>query len=537
MLQRLTIQNYALIEDLEIEFPKGLIILSGETGAGKSILLGALSLLLGEKADPGVLRIPDKNCVVEAEFDDGDLLRRVIAPSGRSRSFVNDEPVTLAVLSEVAQRRIDIHAQHQHLHLADPRFQLSVVDCFAACSGLLEAYQQDYKLLRDLQAMHQKLQQDLETTKREQDYREFQYQQLASAGLRAGELEQLEEEQRCLAHAEELLMALGQATAIFQQGGASLSQQLKTAVQQLEKSSRYLPTLQSVAERLQSCRIELDDLEGEMQQVASSVEVDPERLQQVDERLSSLYALLKRYQCSTIDELIQQRDSLDQSLAGISDAEERLHAMAAEISRKQSQLEEKAGALTQARCAVLSALSERIQTSVRDLEMPYACFEVAHTLLDHCGENGRDHFTFLFTANGDRPSDIAKVASGGELSRLMLVLKALMATYKTLPTLIFDEIDTGVSGRAADRMGELIGRMGKDMQLFAITHLPQIASKPASHYLVYKEFDENRQAHTRLRRLSDEERIEEIARMLSGATLTEASLANAKELIELNLKI
>lgn len=537
MLQRLTIQNYALIEDLEIDFPEGLIILSGETGAGKSILLGALSLLLGEKADPAVLRLPQKNCVVEAEFSDDTILRRVVAPSGRSRSFLNDEPVTLAQLAQEGGARIDIHAQHQHLRLADPRFQLSAVDCFAHVTPLLEEYRRMFSEERTLRESYRQTQERLQRLQQEQDYREFQFQQLDQARLRPGELEELEEEQRRLAHAEDLMAGLAQAGSAFEQDQQPLSQSLKEAVHQLERCARYLPELESLAQRLHSCRIELDDVEQEIRRAADAVEVSPERLQQVDERLGELYGLLKRYQCSTVEELIQLRDSLDQSLADISDAQLRLETLQQQVAQLHEQVEFKAAALTQARCAVLPQLAAQLQQQIRDLEMPYARFDIVHHLLDQCTEQGKDAFTFLFSANGDEPADIAKVASGGELSRVMLVLKAMMAEHEAMPTLIFDEIDTGVSGRAADRMGQLIGEMGGSMQLFAITHLPQIASKSGSHFLVYKEFDSNRQAHTRLRLLSEQERVEEIARMLSGAELTPASLANARELIKQNKKI
>lgn len=537
MLQRLTIQNYALIEDLEIEFPSGLIILSGETGAGKSILLGALSLLLGAKADVSVLRLPEKNCVVEAEFTDGTLLRRVVAPSGRSRSFLNDEPLPLGEMAEQGQRRIDIHAQHQHLRLADPQFQLAVVDCFAETADLMQDYRRVFEEKKLLEETLHRLERQLAEQRKEQDFREFQFRQLSEARLVDGELDELELEQKRLAHAEDLLAGLSQASQPFEAGEVPLSQGLKASIQQLERCARHLPSLEALVERLQSCRIELDDIASEIQMATDSVEVSPERLMQVDERLSQLYGLLKRYDSSTLAELIAVRDRLDESLADASDGEVRLEQLRAQQTTMQQQLEVKAAALTKARCAVLSDLASQIETQIRDLEMPYAQFEIQHRLESRFTEQGQDAFVFLFSANGDAPSDVAKVASGGELSRLMLVLKALMAEHAAMPTLIFDEIDTGVSGRAADKMGELIGRMGKAMQLFAITHLPQIASKPASHFLVYKEYDEQHQAHTRLRLLTDSERVEEIARMLSGAQLTAASLANAQELINQNTKI
>lgn len=537
MLQRLTIQNYALIEDLEIQFPSGLIILSGETGAGKSILLGALSLLLGAKAEPAILRLPEKNCVVEAEFSDGTLLRRVVAPSGRSRAFLNDEPIPLAEMTEQGQLRIDIHAQHQHLRLADPIFQMAVVDCFADTALPLQDYRRIFEEKKLVEETLHRLEKQLAEQRKEKDYREFQYNQLAEARLQEGELEELELEQKRLAHAEDLLAGLAQASEPFEAADVPLSHALKMSLQSLERCARHLPRLEPLVERLQSCRIELDDIASEIRTATDSVEVSPERLMQVDERLATLYTLLKRYDCQTVAELIAVRDELDRTLADASDGEARVEELRSQLRLLQEQLQEKAVALTHARTRILPELGHQIETQLRDLEMPYARFEIQHRTEVRFTEFGQDVFTFAFSANGDALTDVAKVASGGELSRLMLVLKALMAEHAAMPTLIFDEIDTGVSGRAADKMGELIGRMGQSMQLFAITHLPQIASKQASHYLVYKEYDEQLQAHTRLRLLTHQERVEEVARMLSGAQLTAASLANAEELINQNTKL
>lgn len=537
MLQRLTIENYVLIDSLEISFPAGLVILSGETGAGKSVLLGALSLLFGARADAAAVLKEDRNCVVEAEFSDGTLLRRVISRSGRSRAFLNDEPVPLAELAAETRRRIDIHAQHSHLLLADSRFQLSVIDRFADTGQELADYRESYARCRSLREAIRQAEAELEQAVAERDYREFQFRQLEEARLVPGELERLEDEHRRLAHAGELREGLAGVLASFRYGESSLDAVLKDAEHGLERLSRLMDGLHPLAERLHACRIELADIDADLEHTAEGLEISPQRLQEVEDRMSRLYDLLKRHRCSDIGELIGRKEELDRQLSDTGILEERLSGLRKELEQAERDTAVRAAALGGRRRSALPALCREIEQGIRALEMPFARFEIAASAVTEYLPDGCDRFEFRFSANGGDPADISRTASGGELSRVMLVLKALMARFAEMPTLVFDEIDTGVSGKTADRMGRMIGEMGRSMQIFAITHLPQIASRPGAHYLVYKEFDAQRNPRTRLKLLSAEERVREVARMLSGSELTPAALANAQEMIKLNSEL
>lgn len=537
MLQRLTIENYVLIDSLDISFPAGLVILSGETGAGKSVLLGALSLLFGARADAAAVLKEDRNCVVEAEFSDGALLRRVISRNGRSRAFLNDEPLPLAELAAEAGRRIDIHAQHSHLLLADSRFQLSVIDRFADTARELADYRAGYARCRSLREAIRQAEEELERARAEQDYREFQFRQLEDARLVPGELERLEEEHRRLAHAGELREGLAGVQEAFRYGETSLDAVLKEAVHGLERLSRLMDGLRPLSERLHACRIELADIDAEVERAADGLEISPQRLEEVEDRMGRLYDLLKRHRCANLEELIARKEELDRQLADTGMLEERLSGLRKELELAERETADRAAVLGQKRRSALPSLCQEIEQGIRALEMPYARFEIGASAAPEYQPDGYDRFEFRFSANGGEPADISRTASGGELSRVMLVLKALMARFAEMPTLVFDEIDTGVSGKTADRMGRMIGEMGRSMQIFAITHLPQIASRPGAHYLVYKEFDADRNPRTRLRLLSPEERVREVARMLSGSELTPAAMANAQEMIKLNSEL
>ena len=539
MLRRLTIQNYALIDSLDIEFPQGLIIITGETGAGKSIMLGALSLLLGAKADVTVIKDASRNCIVEGEFEvDGEelLLRRVISPAGRTRNFVNDEPATLASLTEIASRIVDIHAQHQHLLLTDTEYQMRVLDYFAGTGNLLAEYRSAYTALRNAEVELAELEQKIARQEGEREYRQFQYDKLLDAKLKDGELAELEIEQKQLANSEQIRENVYGALGHLRPMGNSIVQNLKDSVHILQKSSNFVPQLEQLCNRLESCRIELKDIEGELEDVSDGITVSPQRLEQVEEHLSQLYSLMRKHSVQTVEELITLRDSLGQELSGSEKDMMATEELEKDIVLLKKRMEGLAEELTAARQQKVAQLGRTLQEDIRQLQMPYAVFEVALGDAEKYTLQGKDSVEFLFSANGGKLNQLQKAASGGELSRIMLCIKSLMARFTGMPTMIFDEIDTGVSGSIADKMGELIGKMGERMQIFAITHLPQIASKKGSHLLVYKEFDKENNAATRIRAIEGEERVREVARMLSGAQLTNAALENARELLGENNK-
>ncbi len=519
-----------------MDFPDGLIIITGETGAGKSILLGAISLLLGKRADQSVFSDSSRNCVVEAEFTDAAgeelILRRVITPAGRSRSFLNDEPVTLADLSEISSKIIDIHEQHNHLLLTDADFRLSVVDHFAGNGELLAEYNKVYKECVQISGAVAELKRRIAEADKDAEYREFQLTKLSEAALVSGELEELEEEQRTLAHAEEIKGGVAAAYGMLNSDEGSVAVRMKEAAARLSKYASFDSRLEELAARLESCRIEVADIESELESVGEAVVVSPQRLETVEERMSLLYGLLRKYDKKDVDGLIAYRDEL----AAQADSAEGLQEELAVAERALAEAEERraglASQLTARRSGAVDGLSAALQESIRSLEMPHAVFSACVRERGSFGETGADVMDFMFSANGEATlRDISKVASGGELSRVMLALKGLLARYTSLPTMIFDEIDTGVSGRVADKMGQMIGEMGANMQIFAITHLPQIASKGGAHYQVVKSFDAEGHPVTGIKRLEGEDRVMEIARMLSGSELTDAAIENAKSLL------
>ena len=535
MLTRLTIQNYALIENLDIEFPSGLVIITGETGAGKSIMLGALSLLLGGKGDVSALKDSSKNCVVEGEFEvDGEtlILRRVISPAGRTRNFINDEPATLAALTEISSTIVDIHAQHQHLLLTDEGYQMKVLDYFAGTGTILEEYSQVHSELQGKELHLKQFKEEIARKEGELEYRSFQLEKLLEAKLKEGELEELESEQKQLANSEQIRECITGAVGYMQPISGPIVQNLKDAVHLLQKCSNFVPDLEELCNRLESCRIECKDIEDELEMLAERVVVSPQRLEQVEDRLSLLYSLMRKHGVSSVEELLQVQQQLQGDVNGADEDAEKVAQMEQEIKGLSARREVLAQELSTKRREKTEELASVLQESIRDLQMPYAIFKVELASTEKYTAKGKDTVSFLFSANGDKKLNLLqKAASGGELSRIMLCLKSLMAEYTGMPTMIFDEIDTGVSGSIADKMGALIGRMGERMQIFAITHLPQIASKKGTHLLVYKEFDKENNATTHIRELQGQERVKEVARMLSGAELTEAALENARVLL------
>lgn len=550
MLKALHISHYILIDSLDVSFPEGLIIITGQTGAGKSILLGALSLLTGAKADASVISEDADTCVVEGEFtvrdpevesvladnevewDEGCLtVRRVVHRSGRSRSFINDCPVQIGVLSQIASRLVDIHSQHQNLMLSRPGFQRSVLDLYAGNDSLLEESRTCWKQLQRLQTERNELQDRLAQLSAERDYHEARYQRLEDARLREGELEELEAEQNRLANAEEIKETLSSVEEMLSPSSEmvpGLIPTLKEASRLLSKAGSYMPDAEELSSRIEASRIELVDVLSELEQLNAGVEVSPERLDAVEERMSLLYDLLKKYNCATVGELIAARDALSSILYDSTALEERREALDQEIADASRKLGQIHALLHDTRLAAAPGLAERIQAQLRFLELDRAVFDVAVEPAE-AGESGADAVRFLFSSTGKNPVDVARCASGGELSRMMLVLKAILADYTAMPTMIFDEIDSGVSGSAADKMGSMICAMGDRMQVFAITHLPQVAAKGQAHFLVSK--DNSAQVRSTIQKLSPEERVLEIARMLSGSVISDEAIANARRLL------
>lgn len=549
MLQSLSVENYALIEKLEIEFRHGLNIITGETGAGKSILLGALGLILGQRADTSALKDNEKNCVIEGIFDiekmnlqsffseyDIDynkqaVIRRIITPGGKSRAYINDIPVNLNTLRDLGLKLIDIHSQHETLHLSDHQFQLNVVDVVAGNASLLASYQNCFATYKKEE---QKLQQLIEEQKKslaDYDYLSFQHQQLVDAKLVAGEQQQLEEEQQVLSNAEAIKTELQFCTDAIAEAEESVISILKSCHQSLKHIKEVFHKSESFLERIDSATIELKDIGQEMADLNEQIELNPERLMQVRERLDLIYSLQQKHRVTTIEELIRLRDELDEKISLISSSEEQIEAQRKLTSELHSELQKQAAILSKNRKATSDKITSYIATQLSELGMPFAKLKIDYLETD-LTSTGFDKIGFLFSANKQLSfQDVAKVASGGEMSRLMLSIKTLLAKQGDLPTIIFDEIDTGVSGEVADKMGSIIKEVSQSIQIINITHLPQIASKGDYHYFVYKENDDT-STSTQIKLLSKEERITEIAKMLSGQNLTPAAIQNAKALLK-----
>ena len=555
MLSRLQVKNYVLIDSLEIDFPEGLIIITGQTGAGKSILMGALSLVMGSKADASMVSEGADNCVVEAEFEmgadeelralieeneaeweDGNLIiRRVVNRSGRSRAFINDCPVPVQVLQDISSRLVDVHSQHQTLLLSDKNFQMGILDYFAGNSQLRERCAQLWKQQLNLKSELSALDARIARLAGERDYNESQYRQLEAAALREGELAELEEEQKQLANAEEIKTGLSSVEELFTAASdgdrLSLDSMLKEAGRYLSKVGRYMPAASELSERVDSCRRELDDILCDISQINSRVDMSQERLDEVESRMSLIYGLFKKHGCTTEAELISLRDSLSEMLFDSTQLEEKREELQVQLNKLADELSSVAAELSASRRGASEKFAESIQDSIRGLELPYAIFEV-EIMEAPLSAAGADSVQFRFSSTGRNAVDVAKCASGGEMSRIMLALKAMRARFAKMPTMVFDEIDTGVSGSVADKMGSMICDMGSYMQVFAITHLPQVAAKGTAHYLVSKDIDPaTSKAVSTIKRLSDDQRVLELARMLSGSILTDAAIANAESLL------
>ncbi|MDR1155005.1 MAG: DNA repair protein RecN [Bacteroidales bacterium] len=549
MFTHLSIRNYVLIQELEIDFHKGLSIITGETGAGKSILLGALGLLTGQRADSSTLLDTSKKCIVEGMFDlhaaawkdyfvtheldyePETVIRREIAADGKSRAFVNDSPVNLSVLKELGAQLIDIHSQHQNIYLQSPAFQLEILDTYAQQTGGVAAYAHAYARCRKLQAELEELQQASGQQRTELDYHRFRYGELEAARLQDGEQNALEEELDALTHAEEIKTGLAQVNVLLDADDLSVGQMLKSALSTLSKLQNIYHPAKNFRQRIESSLIELRDVAVETGRIAESMEFNPDRLGEASARLDLLYSLQQKHHVSSVKELTAIRDDLDAKIREINDFDTRIEQVQAAIAQNLEQLESMAVAISGKRQQAIPAIEEHILALLVQLGIPNAIFKVELSPAVPLTSTGSDTVRFLFSANRQQNlQELGKVASGGEISRLMLTIKAAIAEKIALPTLIFDEIDTGVSGEIAGKMGNILEQMAKFAQITNITHLPQVAAKGKHHYKVYKE-DHGATTQTKVRELTANERVTEIAKMLSGEKLTEAAMENARYLL------
>lgn len=550
MLRSLFIQNYALIRELNIDFNPGLTIISGETGAGKSIMLGALSLILGQRADTNVLFDKTRKCIVEGIFDireynlvdffkNNDLdfepqttLRREINVAGKSRAFINDTPVNLNVLKDLGMQLVDIHSQHQNILLGNNLFQLQVVDTFAGNFPLLEDYKKNYQIFRSLESEYTFLKEKNEKAQSDLDYFQFQLEQLEKAKLMEGEQGELEDEQNMLTHAEDISIALERISSYLDGDQDNVLRRMKDIRTLLGKLKQYYSQAEEIYERFESVDIELKDLSSEIESSKQDIEYKPGRLELVRERLNLIYSLEQKHHVKTVDELIKIKTELVEAIERIISGDSRLEKTKLELEDKRVNLERMGRELSVKRINALPSIEKNIIELLKQLGMPNGRFAIRHSAIDHITPVGCDHVDFMFSSSKHSDLlDLKKVASGGELSRVMLSLKSLITKSVSMPTIIFDEIDSGVSGDIADRVGGIISDMSKNMQVINITHLPQIASKGGHHYLVYK-LEEKAATQTHIRLLNFEERILEIAKMLSGQELTSAAVENAKVLLK-----
>lgn len=549
MLTHLTIKNYALIDDLKVTFTSGFTTITGETGAGKSILLEGLSLVLGSRADRTSLRDENQKCIIEAQFqiekyqleslfrdheldyDAHTILRREIYPNGKSRAFINDSPVTLDILSELGGRLIDVHSQHQTLQLAEHNFQLRVIDALAMNSGTLSVYREE----RENYLRHSKALDELLETRnlalKEKDYNSYLLDELEKVTLNTGMQEELEEQYEQLSNTETILEQLGHGYQLLNDEQAGITQLLRELRQAAARIGPFGKQYTALHGRIESVLIELDDIAGEFSAALEAVETDPGVLQEIGDRLQQLYDLFKKHQAADVPELIEIKGKLEEKVNRTLQLDDEIKAETEKQALHKTAMEQLATQLHQRRNAVLPDLKRELEGILQPLGMPSATFELVLTAGAEYTRNGNDILQFLFSANkGGIPAPLRKVASGGELSRIMLAIKSILVKYEPLPTMMFDEIDTGVSGEISNRMGDIMMEMSSNMQLFAITHLPQVASKGDHHFKVYKE-EAGNVTHTRMRQLKGEDRILELAEMLGGKSLPDSALAHARQLL------
>ncbi len=549
MLQQLIIDNYALIDHTDLTLDGGMSVITGETGAGKSIMLGALGMLLGQKADAQALLDKTRKCVVEAtfdiadygledifaeadmEYDDVTIIRREIQPNGKSRAFVNDTPATVAFLKELGAHLIDIHSQHQNMLLSQTGFHLDVVDSMAKTQSEVAAYAAAYAQMRAKQQELQELKELNARQGKELDYNRFVLGELENAKLEEpDELERLERQQEMQDKAEEIKENIAMAINALDGDESGIVHQLGDMGRNLDRVSHFLPQEADIVSRVETARIDLDDIRQTLRDVIEKVDFDPEEQRRLTDRLNILNTLTQKHGVATVGELMSIRDELRKKVAAVDSFDERLQELTEELQALTSAAQTKADTLSEKRQSVFADITSQIESQLHEMGMANAKFVVSHAKSD-LGPNGQDDIRFLFAANKNgEPTDIARVASGGEMSRVMLSIKSLLSQTKSLPTIIFDEIDTGVSGDVADKMGKIMSGMATHMQVLAITHLPQVAAKGHKHYKVYKE-DTDERTISHIKQLTDDDRVTEIAKMLSGATVSDAALANARELL------
>lgn len=555
MLKSLYIRNYALIDKLEVDFHPGFSVVTGETGAGKSIILGALALILGQRADSKSIKVGEKKCVIEGIFDVNDfdlkdfcerndiefdpdsfILRREISAEGKSRAFINDSPVSLTVQKELAEKLIDVHSQHKNLLLGDGYFQLEVLDLLAGSGGLFKKFQDSFKYYKATERKLAALREAALNNKNEEEFLRFQHEALASASLKDGEQEELEAELSLLNHAEDIKSSLFKVFSLLSEDEQNVVGCLKEALQTLQSISGIYTGSKEYEDRIQSSYLDLKDLASELEKTAEDIEFSSERFEFINARLDLIYGLEQKHHLQSIAELIELHRNIGEKLAGMESMDESIELVAKELDANRKKMLDLSGQLSSERRKAKSKIEKALVEKIVSLGMPNARFECSIAPKKLPDITGGDDLQFLFSANKNVPlQPIADVASGGEISRVMLCLKSMIAAESNLPTLIFDEIDTGVSGEIADKMGKIMQEFGQSKQVLAITHLPQIASRGNYHYFVYKS-DDQHTSNTQIKLLTTEERTKELAQMLSGAQITDAAIENAKQLLFANSK-
>jgi DNA repair protein RecN (Recombination protein N) len=550
MIQSLYIRNYLLIDHLELDFSNGFITITGETGAGKSILMGALSLILGQRVDTSVLKLKDAKCIVEGTFQPGEgvkelfeandldfekltTLRREIAPGGKSRAFINDTPVNLPLLKEVGKLLVDIHSQHQNLQLNDHLYQMEVITHMAGVEKELADYRQTFTAFTELNRELERITRETRALKDDLEYMQFQFNELQSAQLLDGEMDELEADLQRAEHNEEIQNALYETTGHLSAESSGVLDQLKAALSLLKKIASYYSPSREMTSRIESAYIELKDIASEVEQESGKAELEPGELEQLRHRMDLLIGLMQKHRVQELGHLIVLRDQLGEKIGDLTFSDEKIEQLTKERSALLKTLDQQAALLHKKRKHAAEGMQLKIEEQLQQLGIPNARFRVELVKTDEFDSNGSEQVKFLFSANKQLPlEEISRVASGGEISRLMLCIKALVSDRQGMPTLIFDEIDAGVSGEIADKVGGIMDQLADGRQVMAITHLPQVASRGADHFVVYKE-DTSDATYTRIRKLKSEERITEIARLLSGEELTAEALSNARVLLRI----
>lgn len=557
MLKELHIRNFALIDSLDIDFESGFSVITGETGAGKSIVLGAIGLLMGQRADTKAIKTGAQKCSIEAHFNlsaydmkkwfdeneidydaDDCIIRRELTASGKSRGFINDTPATVHQMKELGEMLMDVHSQHQNLLLQKEDFQLNTVDIIARNTKEREAYTKAFNDFHAAEKVLTELKESISENQKNEDFMRFQLEELTAANLVEGEQEELEQEQDSASHTEEIKSALYAADTLLNGDDNDIIGNLKQVCGSIESITSVFPQVEELSERLESAYIEIKDIASDINSALDDVEFDPERLEYINDRLDTFYSLEKKYSKNTVEELIEERDRLQRAIDAIDNSDEELKEQTAKVASLRNEAQQLAEALTKTRTKAAKTVEEEIHKRLTALGMPNVQFAVELTCnksddSSHLTKDGQDKIAFMFSANkGMALRPVSQVASGGEIARVMLSLKAMISGAVKLPTIIFDEIDTGVSGKMAEKMAEIMKEMGEaNRQVISITHLPQIASKGSCHYKVEKH-DTESGTTSLMRRLNDEERVQEIAQMLSGENITEAALTNARELLK-----